>query len=543
MHRHTLDRSLRAATVTLTGLAAAVLVGCGGGGGGETPLQTAQAPTAPALTAVYFTDDFSARYDAVWITVTRVTAVGPSGETELAAYTPARPFNLPALRQAGALVAKVPVPADTTSVRVYVQPQAQLQQLDGSLLDLPLAAPNGWLEFRLEGWAVGSGVLALDFDLPRFALQGQQLVPATRLASNDDFAGWNQRTADVEGTVLAVATDRVTVQTRHYGTAAVLLDANTTYWSQRSGSTWRPAAGDRIEIAAAVAGQGSTLSYTALTVKDETDAAAAGLGKIEGMITAYDGTSITLSVRDSQLAGATGSVLINVASAAYTRGSAALLAPGVKVEAHVAAQGASWVASALEVDGAPKTGTGHHDDTDVAELKGRIDSVSGSVVTLTALYAERLPGVQVGSKVTVDLAKAYFKKGSAACLVAGAPIEIKGSVGANGALQPVKAEIEGGCATAYPAPGITPPGNATPPPVAAFVEAKGTITALRAGEFDIAVYRLSYAGAAAATLTVRYGPATVFKYPLPASLVAGQFVEVKGMLTGTVIEASKVELD
>lgn len=545
MQHMTLLRSfhlLRGARAATAGLAAAVLVACGGGGseGLEAPLTLAG---GRPMTALYFTDDFSARYDAVWIGVTRVAAIGPSGETELAAYTPARPFNLPALREAGVLVANVALPADTTSVRVYVQPQAQLQQLDGNLLDVALRAPNGWLEFRLEGWAVDSGVLALDFDLPKFVLQGHQLMPATRLAANDDFANWNQRSADVEGTVTNITAHGVTLQTRHHGTVEVRLDANTTYWSQRRGTAWRPATGERIEIAANLAGQGSALSYTALTVKDETDAAAAGLGRVEGVVTAYDGSSITLSVRQSQVAGAAGSVVIDVASAVYTRGSAALLAPGVKVEAHVAAEGTKWVARALEVDGAPKAGQGRHHDSDYAEVKGRIASVSGSRVALTVLYAEWLPGAALGRTITLDLAGAYFKKGAASCLAAGVPIEVKGGVDAQGALQAVKVELEGGCAAASPALGVTRGEGGSPPPVAAFVEAKGTITAVRAGEFDIAVYRLESTGVAPATLTVRHGPATVFKQFLPTSLAAGQFVEIKGVLTGTVIDASKVELD
>lgn len=546
-------------------LTAAVLAACGGSGADTGPTTNSAPANASVATAVYFTDDFTAEHDAVWITVSRVTAVGPAGETELLAYAPARPFNLPALRQAGALVANVPVPNDTTSVRVYVQPQARLQRLDGSMVDVTLNAPGGWLEFRLQGWNAASGVLALDFDLPKFVLQGNTLMPATRLASSADFAGWSQRSAELEGTVIAIGADALTLQTRHHGTVQVRLGTATTYWSLAGGTGWRPAMGERVEIAASLNSQGAALGYAALSVKDETTAAAAGLTKVEGVITAFDGKTITLAVRHSQHAGALGAVVFDVASAAFTRGSAALLAPGVKVEAQIAAQGSRWVARAMEVDGAPRTGEGRHGDSDYAEVKGLVAGVSGRQVTLNVLYAEWLPGALAGHTLTVDLADAYFKKGSPDCLVAGAPIEIKGGLGSNGELQAVKVEVEGGCASAYPVLDVTSEGDGdhdsdghsdgisdgdhdderpvSPSPAGLFVEAKGAVTAVRTGEFDIAVYRLEAAGTAAASLTVRFGPTTVFKRFEPASLSVGQFVEVKGVLSGAVIEASKVELD
>lgn len=534
-------------------VAVAMLSACGGGAGVDQPNASGPLPGSAPLTAVYFTDDFSARYDAVWITVTRVTAVSPSGETALTSFEPGQPFNLPMLRQAGALVAQTAVPADATAIRVYAEPQARLQALDGSVQTLNLVMPAGYLSFSLDGWDAASGVLALDFDLPNFEVANGQLQPSMRIASTDDFANWNARQAEFEGNVEAVASDRLRVRTASHGIVELLLDPQaTTYWSSTSGATWRPTVGDRIDVYAAVAGLGGDLTYTATQVKHEHSAVSQGLGKVEGFVTAMDGGLVTLNVTESQLGGVFGSVTVDTSVAVFTRGDASMLAPGRKIEAYVADQGAAWVASALEIDGAPKTygdrGDVHDDEHgsghgDYAEVKGRVESVSGSLVTLTALYTEWLAGIPLGSMITVDLSGAYYGKGAPSCLQAGQPIEIKGTVDAAGALVPVKVELEGGCAAASPLLGVTPPVGGGQVPVAAFVEAKGTITAVRNGEFDLAVYKLEYAGYMAATLTVRHGPATIFKHFTPLQLAIGQFVEVKGNLTGNLLEASKVELD
>ncbi|MBT9488914.1 MAG: hypothetical protein IV093_15530 [Rubrivivax sp.] len=549
MHRTILARCPRGAALSLGVLASAVLVACGGGGTTDAATTApTTAPTRAPLTALYFTDDFSAVYDAVWLSIERVTAVGPSGETELVAFAPARPFNLPALKQAGALVGNVALPADTTQVRVYVASTAQLQQLDGTVRQVALQAPGGYLAFRLDSWAATSGVLALDFDLPRFTLQADTLVAATRIAGHEDFSNWNQRFAESEGLVTAVSASALTVQTRHHGLVNFILDANTSYYSKTRGGTWTPRVGDRVEVNAAVAGQGvSALQFTATFVKDETEAAASGLGKIEGTVTAIHGSLLTMTVRDSQWAGATGAVSVDIAGATFTRGSAASLLPGVRVEAHVGASvGGTWPASAVEIEGAAKTGEDRGGDGEghaYAEVKGVIQAVNGSQVTLMVMKSEWLAGAAPGSVMTVDLAGVYFKKGAASCLAVGAPLEVKGSADANGQLQPLQAELESGCAYAAPVDGVAPPTAGTSLPLGAFVEVKGAVTAVRPGEFDLSVYKIEYSGALLPTMTVRYSNTTLFKHFLPTQLASGQFLEVKGSWNGQALDASKVEAD
>lgn len=551
---------------------ALLLPACGGGDSDTSANEhaPAAAPTQRAQnaqTAIYFTDDFSAVYDAVWISVSRITVLSPAGETELMRYDTPQLLNLPMLRRTGALMTTAGVPVDATEVRVYVAGGARLQQLDGSMLDVGLQAPSGYLRFRLDGWDSRSGAMALDFDLPNFSLQGNTLVAATRLAGSTDLAGWNSRHTEVTGTVTAVSATSISVQTTALGSQTFMLDAQTTFLSERSAG-WVPVVGSAVELYSSVAGQGSqALQFIARTVKDRSAGVSASSAKVHGLITAVDNGLVTLSVDRSRLVGATGSITVDLRQAIYKRGSAALLAPGMRIEAYLmpATSGTGFSASVLEIDGAAKSDannssdsnnsnnnsdSSNHNNSDsnsdsYAEVKGVISSINGQQVVLNALYAKYLPTVLRGTSLTLDLTNAYFERGGLSCLVAGTPIEVKGAVNAAGQLQAVRVDLEGGCASAYPVSGLSNAIAPTPPTMIGmqFVEAKGLITAVRPDTFDLQVYKIEYAGAAPATLTVRYGVSTLFRRLSGAQLAVGQFVEIKGNLQGALLDASKVELD
>lgn len=527
-------RSLLLSALLIAGF---VLAACGGGG---SPAPTTAA--AQGATAVYFTDDFSATYDAVWLSVSRVTVVSPAAETELVAFAPAKLINLPTLRRTGALVATATIPADATAVRVYVGAQAKLQQLDGTLLDVTLAAPTGYLEFKLEGWSAGSGALALDFDLPRFTLQGTTLVPATRVADSNDYSAWNQRYAEVEGTVAQVTPTSIVLDTRSMGQRSFAVDNNTTFVSSRS-ATWSPAVGDRVEIKSAVTGQGATgLQFTAHTVKDETQSTSGGLTKIEGVVTGVAGTQVTATVDHSENSTVLGSVTFDIANATFKRGTAASLLPGVRVEAYLTTAGSAWAAKAVEIEGAARTGAGEGGQRDYAEVKGQIVSVTGSVTVVKVLHADRFPGLSAGAQLTIDLAAATFDTGAVSCLAAGLPIEVKGSVSAAGVLTPIEVSVGGACAAAYPAVDGGQSGHQDTPVTSGTIDTEGSVTAVRAGEFDMTVFDLENVAMVSTTLTVRYNSTTLFRHLTAASIAVGNFVEVKGDLKAGVITATKVEL-
>ncbi len=557
----------RRATALVASLASGLMLMACGGGGGSTAEQVAPqvaAPTATIAAAMYFTDDFSNEYDAVWVSISRVTAVNGSGvEVELLAYAPSRRLNLPALRDAGTWAANAKIPTDTVAVRVYVDPQAQLQQLNGSVQDVTLSTAAGYLSFQLDSWNRSSGALALDFDLPRFTLQGTTLVAATRVATHDDLSTWNHRDAEIKGSVTAVSANSLTIDAGVFGTRLFVLDANTSYVSLQSNS-WQPALGDTVEVYGSVSGQGVELQFTARVIKQRSsassnNASAVLSSEIKGLVGSVNGTVATLTVNASRYGGPTGTLPIDLATAVFKRGSLAAVVAGVRLEVYLTRVGDRWVAQAVEIEGAAKAGsssntgssgnsngndTGTGTGTGYAELKGRVVTVSGSRVTLTPLYTERFSGVLPAGNVTVDLANAYFEKSALSCLVAGTPIELKGSLDAAGSFLVVKVEAEGACASAIPVSGVTASAGSSAAALnGRLIEAKGTISAVRAGEFDLTVYRIEGLSSGLSSVVVRYNNATVFKDISAATLVAGRFMEIKGILTDGVITAVKVERD
>lgn len=521
---------------------ALALSACGGGGSTAASTAAAAAPTATASTALYFTDDFSANYDAVWLTVSRVTVVSPTAETELAAFSPGKLINLPTLRNAGALVASAVIPATATSVRVYVGAQARLQQLDGSLLDVGLTTPGGYLEFKLEGWNTSSGVLALDFDLPRFSLQGTTLTAATRVAGTADYAGWRQRSAELEGAVAQVSADSLLVATSSLGQRSVVIDANTTYVSS-TGPTWRPAVGDQVEVSTTVTGQGSAnLVLTARVVRDKSQLSTAGLTEVQAMITAVVGTQVTATVIHSDSPAVVGTISFDVAAASYTRGGATALVPGVRVEAYLSQAAGILTAKVVEVDGAAKSGgKGEESNRKHAEVKGIITSVAGSTVLVRTVRTEGMAGFAIGGNLSFDLAAARFDEGALSCLAAGLPIEVKGSANTAGVLTPVEVSVGGSCSASYPSDDGAGSGHHDLPVTSGMIDTEGSVTAVRAGEFDISVFDLDNAAMTSTVLTVRYAGNTVFRGLTAATIAVGGFVDVKGDLNAGVITARKIE--
>jgi hypothetical protein len=536
--------SRRRATALLTSISlSALIVACGGGGGTDTGAPTVQ----PSATALYFTDDFSAAYDAVWVSISRVTAVNAAGtETQLLAYAPSLRLNLPQLRDAGNWAANAQIPTDTVAIRVYVEPKAQLQKLDGSVLDVTLSTPAGYLSFKLEGWERSSGVLALDFDLPRFTLQGTTLVAATRIAGGDELSRWNHREAEIKGTVTAVSATSLTVDTGLLGTRVFVLDSNTSFVSLASAS-WQPAVGDSVEVHASVSGQGADVQFTARVVKQRSGSDAAGTrAEVKGKVDAVQGSVVTLTVDTSRNGGPVGTLSIDLANAVFKRGSLTAVQPGVRLEIYLVLQGQTWVAKAVEVEGAaPPKSAADKPRKEYAELKGQVVSLSGSTLVLHPLNTSHFSAGLPAGDVTVDLSKAYFKKSSLSCLSAGTPVALKGYVDAAGVFQVVAVEAEGACAAAVPVAGLKPPAASSDPSVlnGKTVEAKGSVSALRSGEFDLTLYRVTGLNKAPATVVVRYGSDTVFKDLSAAALAAGQFLEVKGVWQDGVITAAKIERD
>jgi len=535
----TLNRLALAATLL-------ALAACGGGGGSAPTSQASTTPPGPKAAAVslYFTDDFSAHYDAVWIGVSKVVAVNAAGlETELVSFMPSKRLNISQLRQAGTWAAGAQVPGDAVAVRVYADTAAQLQQLDGSLLNVTLNLTSGYVSFKLDTWDRNTGVLALDFDLPRFTLQGTTLTAATRVASSTEYASWNHRNAEVKGKVTAVTATSLTVDMGVMGTRVFVLDTNTSFVSPLNGS-WTPTVNDTVEVYGTVAGQGTDVQFTARVVKQRSATGVGNTTEVKGKVTAVKGNVVSLNVASASWGGPTGVLDLDLSAAAFKRGTLAAVTPGVRLEVYLMPAGTGWTAVAVEMDGAAKAGDSVR--SDYAELKGRVVSVSGTQVTFRPTYTQRYGATLPSGNVTVDVAMASFEKSSLSCLATGVPIEVKGYLDAAGAFRVTRVDAEGSCAAAVPASGVS--ASPSSPSDSSrmegqIVEVKGTITAIRPGEIDISVFSLEGFAATTNTMTVRLASSTYFKGMNSGSLALGQFLEIKGTVQGGVLNATKVERD
>lgn len=534
------SRHARSVSILLTAAFALLAAGCGGGDAGSSTgaSGTSGGSTVAAASVqtvqLYLTDDFSTDYDAVWITLNKVTAATATGETTLVTYSPGLAVNLPTLKRTGSWLGTAQIPSNVTSLRIYAASTARIQALDGTLKDVALSLPSGYIELKLDSWQPSSGVLAADFDLPKFVLQGNTLVVATRVATAADQAAWTQRLAEVEGTVTAVSATSITVDTVRHGAMTLTIDANTTY-SSRTSPTWTPTVGAKVEVRALF--ESSTAQGVARRISSQ-DSLALKDGNIElkGTITAIAGNKVTITVVQSTSTAAAGSITVDISGARFERGSAAALQTAQVIEAYVRQQpDFSWVATNVQIEGAEKAAAGSASgaSSQPAALRGTVAALSGNSLTLTVLYSEHLTGVASGTEYKVDLSGAFFERGSNACLTTkGTPVELKGYL-SNGAFKVVQIEISGACGETASS-GTTATGSA-------FVDVKGTISAIRLGEFDLTVFGMEgNSGAAPKTITVQYDTGTIFSILTAALLQNGVFIEVKGTLLGTTLRAVKI---
>jgi hypothetical protein len=200
-----------------------------------------------------------------------------------------------------------------------------------------------------------------------------------------------------------------------------------------------------------------------------------------------------------------------------------------------------------EIDGAQKNSSSQsqNDDHALTEVKAHVVSVSASVVEVSPLKMEGPTGGWVSGPLRVDVSKAYFERTALSCLLPGKSLELKGSFDTAGVLIASKVEGEGACAAASPLAGVKLSDDSTVPPASGvvFVEVKGGITSLKAGEFVLNVFKVEGATIASGSVVVRHGMNTVFRGLDLNSLAVGVFVEVKGLYAAGVVDAAKIERD
>jgi Domain of unknown function (DUF5666) len=219
----------------------------------------------------------------------------------------------------------------------------------------------------------------------------------------------------------------------------------------------------------------------------------AGLAEIEGLVGNFVSAS-NFTVNGQK---------IDASNAVFEDGTAASLANGVVVEVHGTVTNGVLIATRVEI----KNDDNDNDDNPAAGLAEILGTVSGFVSASNFTVN--------GQKV--DATNAVFKDGSAASLANGVLVEVKGNV-VNGVLIATRVEIKGS------------PSGTTPTPGAEF-EAKGTISAF----VSVASFLVGGSTIDATNASFERGTA--------ADLRNGVLVEVKGVVVGGVVKATRVRFE
>ncbi len=175
----------------------------------------------------------------------------------------------------------------------------------------------------------------------------------------------------------------------------------------------------RVEVKGSLDATGTVLTATEVEFKGLSDNGSNSSYEVKGTLSALDTIAKTFVVRN---------VTVNYATAGFEDGSAADLANGAVVE--VKGTVSAGVLLATKVDFEDGSGSGSNDD-DSYEIKGTIVSVDSTAQTFV-----------LSNGAVIAYASASFKDGSAANLVVGAQVEVKGSAPVNGVVMATRVAFD-----------------------------------------------------------------------------------------------------
>jgi hypothetical protein len=220
----------------------------------------------------------------------------------------------------------------------------------------------------------------------------------------------------------------------------------------------------------------------------------AGLAEVEGLVGNFVSAS-NFTVNGQK---------IDASNGVFEDGTAASLANGVVVEVHGTVTNGVLIATRVEIKNDDDDDDDDNPTAGLAEILGTVSGfVSASNFTVNGQ--------------NVDATNAVFKDGSAASLANGVLVEVKGNV-LNGVLIATRVEIKGS------------PSGTTPTPGAEF-EAKGTISAF------VSVASFSVGGGTIDATNASFERGTA------SDLRNGVLVEVKGVVVGGVVKATRVRFE
>lgn len=429
---------------------ASTFVACGGGSSG-----TSGSLSSEGTVSVLITDNLTLDYSEVWVQVQSITATDANGQTAvLYEDTTGQTHNLSQLVNIGALVDAKAIAAGTyTSFDITLANEINLVDNAGLTTNATFdQTGNPTFAMTVNGTLTVDPnqvtTLALDFDLQQFTYDaGANTV--NPVVVQKDPALLNQTVVTNNGTVQSVTNGTQFVMTPATGGAdlTVNLHANGTVTNAATGAVTADTAGLQVGMQVSVSGSydAANMTITASGVHIENNTITVR-HEVEGFVTAFDGSNLTLDIKEASFMPSTNTLdIANISNATFSTGDLSLITVGQELEIKGAWDGTSFTAVIVEIEGAPRNSHNNSYIDDYAEVEGLVSAISGNQFTLTVQEHEHVTGINIGDSVTLDGSTAWIKDGNVSCLVVGAQVEAKGAMTDSTSMLVNVIEIEDGC--------------------------------------------------------------------------------------------------
>ncbi|MDP3521764.1 MAG: DUF5666 domain-containing protein [Hydrogenophaga sp.] len=239
------------------------------------------------------------------------------------------------------------------------------------------------------------------------------VLVASRVKLEDD----DDREFEIKGNIAALDTTAKTFEIR----GVLIAYGGATF---KDGVEANLSVDVRVEIKGALNATGTVVTASEVEFKgldDDKNSNSNGGYEVKGAISGLDTTAKTFVVRN---------VTVNYAAAGFEDGTAADLANGAVVEVKGTVSAGVLLATKVDFEDGSGSG-GSNDDGDSYEIKGSITSVNTTAQTFV-----------LSNGAVVAYAGASFEDGSAANLVVGAKVEVKGSASVNGVVTATRVEFD-----------------------------------------------------------------------------------------------------
>ncbi len=443
----------------------AALASCGGGDDNNDTLPTNQNTPATqkiAPLAILITDNLSAEYSEVWVTLFEVTAKNGSGKKiKLYENKQGNTFNLRQLFGIGSLLNLKSISlGEYSDIEVDVDNQITLIKSDGTTTVAGFSPDKLRVSLSLPGRmnidSTQPSSLLIDFDLSQFTYDPSTNL-VTAVVKQKDINQLEHIKAEIKGIVTKIdSTDSFRINLEEGKTELVVkLHKNGIVTKDDSAPTLNTIdtsllqIGQKVKIRGNYDTQNQRVYARYVTVENDNDTLSGKQSSVEGFVKFFDGSLLELDIKEADFMPVGDKLQIaNLSNAFFHRGSLSMLSAGQYVEIYGLWDGITFTASKVSIEGALESSrnASAFDDAYI-EIEGRY-TVNGSETSIMTTNVENTQLIVAGEKVLLDLNQAWFEHGSSSCLVDGATIEVKGAIAQNMFVVNT-IEIENGCALPF----------------------------------------------------------------------------------------------